>query len=154
MTNPHTQRERHTVTHTHTHTHSRNMSGVNLAVGQCSQEGSQGSVSVSDPWSVSQSQVLESGQTVETRETRAADGGTTTQLQLQEGAPDVSQVNEAFVTKILAVGKVQMIHSLETNWGWEEKNFIIKEQCYLSMWGQNYSSRCLQHICAHYTLPE
>ena len=92
------------------------MSGVNLAVGQCSQEGSQGSVSVPDPWSVSQPQVLESGQTVEIRETRAADGGTTTQLQLQEGAPDVSQVNEAFVTKILAVGKVQTIHSLETNY--------------------------------------
>jgi hypothetical protein len=94
------------------------MSGVNLAVGQCSQEGSQGSVSVPDPWSVSQPQVLESGQTVEIRETRAADGGTTTQLQLQEGAPDVSQVNEAFVTKILAVGKVQTIHSLETNYIW------------------------------------
>ena len=142
MTNPHTQRERHTVTHTHT------VETCQESIWQWGSAPRRASRAVSDPWSVSQSQVLESGQTVEIRETRAADGGTTTQLQLQEGAPDVSQVNEAFVTKILAVGKVQTIHSLETNWGWEEKNFIIKEQCYLSRTnvGLKLHSRCLQQI--------
>lgn len=54
------------------------------------------------------------------------DGGTVTQLQFQEGVPDISQVNEAFITQILAVREVQTVHSLQTNWDSTETSILIQ----------------------------
>ena len=90
-------------------------SRVNLTVWQCYLQGTKGSISVPNCRGLPQTEVLQSVEIVEGRQTVMCDSWTLAQLQLKEGVPDISKVDEPLIAKVLAIGEVQTIQSLQTN---------------------------------------